>query len=182
MRNTIKLDVIYNLGGGVNPKTNKSLYIGPTRLKKILEYTTFSANFNAISGLPYTATINPVQLGSNDRAQIKGNPFGSRLPYTYNLNLRIGKSIPLVTRNGKRSLLNIYVLVSNALNTKNQVSVYPYTGAANDDGYLSSPTGQQQIASSLNAEAYEAVYRAALQNPGFFRAPRMMQLGLRLNI
>jgi len=182
VRNTIKLDLIYSFGGGTDPRTNKDMYVGPVQLKKVLEYTTFSANFNAISGLPYSAVLNPVRLGSNDRSQLKGNPFGSRLPYNYNLNLRVAKSIPLENKNGKRSLLNIYLLVSNVLNAKNQVAVYPYTGVANDDGYLSSPTGQQQIASALNAEAYEAVYRASLQNPGFFRAPRMMQLGLRLNI
>lgn len=181
VRNTFKVDMIYNFGGGLDPRTQKSLYIGPEALEKYLKYTTLSANFNAISGLPYTPTITPVQLGSTDRAQIKGNPFGSRLPYNYNLNLRVNKGFEISKKNGNASLLNVYILVSNVLNAKNPTSVYPFTGQATDDGFLSSPRGQQQITSAVNVEAYEAVYRAALQNPGFFRSPRMAQLGIRLS-
>ena len=59
------------------------------------------------------------------------------------------------------------------------MGVWPYTGQADDDGYLSSPRGQQALASQLDAQSYTALYRVITNNPGFYRGPRFAQLGVR---
>jgi hypothetical protein len=75
--------------------------------------------------------------------------------------------------------MNGITFVDNLFNTKKPTTVYPYPGQAMDDGFLSSPKGHPQGASAINAEVYEALYNAVLQNPGVFMDPRMVQLQIR---
>lgn len=180
IRHSVKANINYNFGGGVNQRTGKSNYYGPKHLKKWLEYGSAAVIFTSLSGLPYTAKLQPEQIGSTDRAQIKGNPFGSRLPWTYNMNVQISKGFPLKYAKGqKRGVLSTFLLVSNVLNTRNVVGVWPYTGQPNDDGFLSSPRGQQAAESQINAESYRSLYRVITDNPGFYRGPRYARIGVR---
>jgi hypothetical protein len=39
----------------------------------------------------------------------------------------------------KKLYFSVYLWIQNLLNTKNIISVYRYTGNANDDGYLDAP-------------------------------------------
>ena len=180
IRHSVKANINYNFGGGIDQRTGKSNYNGPKHLKKYLEYGSAAVIFTSLSGLPYTARIQPDQIGSTDASQIKGNPFGSRLPWTYNMNIQISKGFPVKYAKGqKQGTLFTFLLVSNVLNTRNVVGVWPFTGQPDDDGFLSSPRGQQAAESQINAESYRTLYRVITDNPGFYRGPRYAQLGVR---
>ena len=180
IRHSVKANVSYNFGGGLDSRTGKSNYYGPKNLEKYLEYSSAAVIFTSLSGLPYTAKVQPEQIGSTDRAQIKGNPFGSRLPWTYNMNVQLNKGFPISYAKGqKQGILNVFLIVSNVLNTRNVVSVWPFTGQPDDDGFLSSPRGQQAAESQINAESFRTLYSVINENPNFLRAPRYAQLGVR---
>ncbi|MCC6818804.1 MAG: hypothetical protein IT245_07935, partial [Bacteroidia bacterium] len=170
-------------GKGVGAKQKeKRKYLGPIIGKtKIFSNTNFNLVFTAISGLPYTATSQPVQLGSVDRSPIKGSPWGSRLPWQLNTNLNVQKDIPLSWQNSKgerkAAFLQAYFYVTNLFNTRIVYSVNPYTGATDDDGFLNSPKGQQALQNQLSAEAYSFYYKAAVNSPFNYQTPRMMYLG-----
>ncbi len=170
---------------GVGKAKDKRKYRGPIIGKtKIFSNTNFNFVFSATSGLPYTATSQPVQLGSVDRAPIKGTPFGSRLPWQLNTNMNIQKDIPLDWKNkdGKSlgAYLQVYAYVTNLFNTRIVYSVNPYTGATEDDGFLNSPKGQQALQNQLSAEAYSFYYRTAVNSPFNYQTPRLIFLGAKL--
>lgn len=186
------LDIRHQLKGIFNweflddNKAKKTVYYGPVIGKtKILKNTNFNVTYSATSGLPYTATSAPVQLGSADRATIKGTPYGSRLPWQFNTNLNISKDIMLnwndkTTGKSKGAYLQVYYLITNLLNTKNVFGVYQYTGTASDDGFLNSAKGQQYLSTTLSSEAYNYYYRTAVNSPGNYQAPRFMRIGAKL--
>jgi hypothetical protein len=173
-------------GKGLTAKEKtKRKYLGPIIGKtQILSNTNFNLAFTAVSGLPYTATSQPVQLGSVDRAPIKGTPFGSRLPWQLNTNLNIQKDIALDWKNkdgkSKNAYLQVYYYVTNLFNTRIVYAVNPYTGATDDDGFLNSPKGQQALNTQLSAEAYSYYYKTAVNSPFNYQTPRMMFLGAKM--
>ena len=130
------------------------------------------------SGLPFTALATPVpeaqNLGAASRSQISGNPFGSRMPWVYNLDLSISKSLMI-----KRLPLIVQLNALNVLNLQQIQNIYAATASATDDGYLSSPVGQQEIAREQNAQSFVEFYNLKLNNPNHFGAPRMISLTLR---
>ena len=136
---------------------------------------------NAASGRPYTANIRPARFGSQGAA---GAINGSRLPWRFNVDMRIDKSFNLAAA-GKRDLsLNVYLRVSNLLDRRNVVGVYRYTGSPTDDGYLASAEGQtivQSIADQgRSLQAYLDSYSWALLNPGNYTQPRRIYIGAAL--
>lgn len=167
-----------------NKQKEARKYLGPRiKDKMILKNTNFNLAFTAVSGLPYTATSQPVQLGSVDRAPIKGSPWGSRLPWQLNTNLNIQKDLPVnwKTKKGaeKEAFLQVYLYVTNLFNSRIVYSVNPYTGDPADDGFLNSPKGQQALQNQLSAEAYRFYYNTAVNSPFNYQTPRMMYLGAR---
>lgn len=173
-------------GKGITKKEKeKRAYKGPIIGKtQIFSNTNFNIVFSATSGLPYTATSQPVQLGSVDRAPIKGTPFGSRLPWQLNTNLNVQKDIPLKWNNkegkSRGAYLQVYTYVTNLFNTRIVYSVNPYTGDAEDDGFLNSPKGQQALQNQLSADAYSFFYRTAVNSPFNYQTPRQIFLGARV--
>lgn len=170
-------------GKGVGKLKSERRYRGPVIGKtKLLSNTNFNISYSATSGAPYTATSQPVQLGSADRASIKGSPLGSRLPWQFTTNLNITKDIVfkrISNKTGKERQYNVqvYYFVTNLFNTQNVNRVWSYTGSVKDDGFLNSPKGQQALQSQLSAEAYNFYYRTAVNDPGRYQAPRFMRLG-----
>ena len=80
--------------------------------------------------------------------------------------------------------VNLYLTVQNVLNTQNIASVYRYTGSATDDGFLSSPQGQQTVSALTDLterQAFVDQYTVKLNNPGNYGAPRIIRLGARFN-
>lgn len=182
-RHTIKGSAVYRFGSLRKDPTGRTpLYKGPYIGKTaIFENMFVSANFQSISGQPYTSlqrAISAAQAANGvvQRSQTKGNPFGSRMPWTHNIDMRVQKSFQL-----REKSVGVYVMVNNLLNNLLVQNVYGYTGEASDDGYLNSPHGQQQAQSQIDAQTFAMLYKIRMDNPGNFGAPRMFHLGANLN-
>jgi len=107
---------------------------------------------------------------------------GSRLPWSFSLDLRADKSFLVGGANSKFPMqLNIYFRVQNVLNQKSVFGVYPVSGSPEDDGYLTSTDGKSALNTVLNSgrdvNAYLASYQWAELNPGFYSLPRRIFLG-----
>lgn len=154
-------------------------YNGP-RIGGLDILSNFGVNLQigAVSGRPYTQRIRPVRFGGTGTL---GSLNGSRLPWRFNIDMRVDKSFAL-SKSAKNPLnLNVYFRVSNLLNRKNVIGVYSVTGSPTDDGYLASPEGQSVLSGvplqGYDTQAYLASYSWALLNPDFFGLPRRMYMG-----
>ncbi|MCO6480407.1 MAG: TonB-dependent receptor [Phaeodactylibacter sp.] len=128
----------------------------------------------AVSGRPYTAALQALPL---DGAGTIGSLNGARKPWNFTLNLRVDKNFNLSNQLG----LNVYVRVSNLLDRRNVINVYSATGSPEDDGFLRTADGQDQINSVLNSqrplESFLASYQWRILNPNFFSLPRRIYVG-----
>ena len=71
--------------------------------------------------------------------------------------------------------VSAYILVLNALNTENVVSVYPGTGAAGEDGWLETSEGEVWLKGNPIGESF---YEDRLRNPSRWQNPRMIRVGV----
>ena len=181
-RHTFVLNYDYRFG-------SKKDYKGPTYKNKkdkvvnILENVGLNLTFNLGSGTPYTrwSTAVPTQ-GGNARSSILGQINGSSKPWTFRTNLRLEKNIPLEWNkdnpdNKKSANLNVYLQVLNLFNTRNVLGVYNYTGAPDDDGYLSSTQAQAALALANSARAFSDMYSIRVNNPYNYGLPRQIRIG-----
>ncbi|MBR9860989.1 TonB-dependent receptor [bacterium] len=164
-------------------------YTGPVWFgKKVFENT--GANFivTAKSGEPFTAYANAVpsaSSGTATRQLLEGNPYGSRKPWQFKIDARFDKSFRFEKRTVKDQYRSTYtemivfLWVENLLNTRIVRQVYGYTGLPNDDGWLSSPQGQQQIQNELNSQSYIDLYNAKVDYPYYYDTPRWIKLGVK---
>ena len=81
-------------------------------------------------------------------------------------------------KNSKNAYLLVYLDITNVFNFKNIISVYTYTGNADDDGYLSATEYQQQINSQIYVPSYINYYNMMVQNPYNYSTPARVSLGL----
>lgn len=180
-RHTFKSGVSFRFGGDSTVR-NRLKYKGPQIGKyKLCKDVVLSASMQSISGTPYTAVqraISEAQAANGvvQRSQTKGNPFGSRMPWTHNVDLNIQRDF-----NWAGKTVSIYMLVNNILNTKLIANVYSYTGQPDDDGYLNSPHGIQATQNQIDAETFAMLYKLRMDNPGNFGTPRMVNIGAKLN-
>jgi hypothetical protein len=184
IRHNLKVSATWEWGGG-RDLNKKNLYKGPVVFgKEIFKFTSFNVIGNTYSGGPYTPTNRPVQIGAVDRAQIKGVPFGARLPWQYNFDINISKAFQLNRGDAKNPLrFTAFLWVNNVLNTWNVLGVFPYTGQPNDDGFLTSPQGQLLIKTQIDAQSYTDLYRLLLNSQtGNWNAPRTIRLGVRFSL
>lgn len=167
-RHRIVANVDYRYGSGRN-------YSGPRIGDKEL-LANFGVNLQGIlvSGRPYTAQVTPLELGG---ATTAGSINGSRKPWNLTLNLRVDKAIQLK----EGWAVNIYARVSNLLDRKNVINVYPASGSPTDDGFLVSSNGLDKLENISNSdrevEAYLASFQWSLLNPDFFSLPRRIYVG-----
>ncbi len=147
----------------------------------ILANTGLNFQVSAISGRPYTraSTINTPFNSSG----FTGDINGARLPWNYNIDMRLDRNFNIkLNENSDRGLnFNVYLRVSNLLNTRNVVSVYRVTGSPDNDGYLATQFGQDAInaveTSGKDVQSFLAAYEWALLNPGFYSLPRRIRVG-----
>lgn len=167
----MNLDYRYGSGGAYN---------GPTwGGKRWFENAGVNVVLNANSGTPYTRRS--IAYGLTDAATpITGNINGSRLPWSFRIDATANKIWNF--EKGALGSLELYLQVLNALNTQNVLGVYAFTGSPNDDGYLSSPQGQNAIQFQTNAQSYADLYNISLANPGLYSLPRRLRLGLRFGL
>jgi hypothetical protein len=144
----------------------------------------FNANLilRARSGEPYTTYTNVI--GNN----IQGGLNGTRLPWHYGIDLRMDKTFMLKTGKNKTGIegqqemsryrITIFAYVNNIFNIREILSVYPYTSRPDDDGYITSPTGQQFLNSQQGPmqSAFD-MYSLYVNDPSNLAAPRRIQVG-----
>ena len=115
------------------------------------------------SGLPYT------------QVDAKGNRLGERnegrLPAHYSVDMRFNKDFGM--RGGKR--VSLFVEVDNLFDRRNVVSLYEFTGLADNDGF--SPQGGLAV-SQQELDRYDRLYDKDPQN---YAPPRTIRTGLELN-
>jgi len=185
-RHSIVCNVDYRFGSGSN-------YNGPIFTtkggKEVKWLDNVGANMviRAGSGTPYTrqSNITPeAQFGVQKRQVLDGSVNGSRLPWQVRMDLRIDKNVDLSWGSGdnkKMANLNIYLQVLNVLNTKNVLSVYRYTGNADDDGYLYAAETQNSIAGQNSEQSFRDLYTIKINNPSNYSIPRRIRLGVMLD-
>jgi len=184
IRHNIKLMGTWAYGGGIDPRTKKNMYLGPKiNGKEIFKYASFNIISNSYSGTPYTPTVRPVQVGAVDRAQIKGVPFGARLPWQQTFDINITKGVRFNRAdNGKPLIMSVFFWIQNVLNARNVNSVYPFTGEAMNDGFINSPQGQLLAQNQIDAQSYIDLYKIMLASQtGMLGAPRTVRVGVRIN-
>ena len=172
-RHQVVMNMDYRYGGG-------AAYNGPVWFgKRVLENAGLNVVLNANSGTPYTRRS--LAFGLTDGVTpITGNINGSRLPWSFRIDATANKMWNF--NEGPFSNFEIYVQLLNVLNTQNTLGVYSYTGSPSDDGYLSSPQGQNAIQFQTNAQSFADLYNISLANPSLFSLPRRIRLGLRVGL
>ncbi len=147
---------------------------------------------NARSGRPYSKITRAIAVnGSSSGIPIEDGINGSRRPWTTNVDLRINKSLSLgkIFKNrpngrgglGKRLNADIFVYAENLLNTRNVIGVYSFTGRGDDDGFLNSAQGRQQVQSFIYPQSYTDMYNNRLNAPFNFNNPRRIYVGFQMN-
>jgi hypothetical protein len=94
------------------------------------------------------------------------------------VDARIDKSISF----SKNFNLNVFLRVQNLLDKQNIADVYNASASAEDDGFLSSTNGKQQLDNirttrPADLEAYQQSYLMRMINPDFYFFPRRIFLG-----
>ena len=172
-RHQVVMNMDYRYGGG--PAYNGPVWFG----KRVLENAGLNLVVNANSGTPYTRRV--LAYGLTDaQTPMTGNINGSRLPWSFRVDATANKVWNF--NEGPLSNFEIYVQMLNVLNTQNVLGVYAYTGSPSDDGYLSSPQGQNAIQFQASAQSFADLYNISLANPGLFSLPRRIRLGLRIGL
>lgn len=163
-------------------------YSGPLwNGKQLFANTGVNLLATAGSGTPYTRQMTEaktVLVEGGGRTSLDGSINGSRLPWTYRLDMRINKQFDLQwgdPENQKQTSVNVYLLVQNLLNTKNVIKVYRYTGNADDDGYLTSAAGKDAIEKETDPNSFVDLYSLKLNNPAHYNRPRTVRLGVTID-
>jgi len=179
-RHNIAITVDYRFGG----KANGTPYDGPKLFgADILE--NFGVNFvvNAGSGSPYSKENRP------QNGVLVGSLNGARKPWRTTINMKLDRDIKLTMKEAdsdagtkeKLAFLNIYLEVSNLLNTKNVLNVYGYTGNPDDNGYLTYSDYQDAISTQNDEEAYRNYYSMYINSPYNYSLPRTIRLGVQFS-
>jgi outer membrane receptor protein involved in Fe transport len=105
----------------------------------------------------------------------------STTPWTYRLDMKIDKSFTFGPVD-----FNVYLWITNVLNTQNVVQVFNTSGDAYDDGWLATNEGATRSDAYAQygeqyRELHDKIYRAMTYDPTFFDPPRQIRLGLRLD-
>jgi outer membrane receptor protein involved in Fe transport len=129
----------------------------------------------SVSGRPFTKNRQPTQFGAS---QIEGQINGTSLPWQFSVDARIDKTVKIA----KDLQVNIFVRVQNLLDRQNVANVYKASGQPDDDGFLLSTNGQQQLDNvkttrPTDLDAYRQSYLMRLINPDFYFFPRRIFIG-----
>lgn len=174
-RHRLTLSGDYRYGSG---KT----YTGPRIMgKNILQEAGLNVQVITASGRPYSPGTTIVRY---DGSGYKGAINGARLPWNFNIDMKADKNISLTKADAKHPLsINVYFRIQNLLNTKNVIGVYRGSGGAEDDGYLATANGYNEIKSVRTIYGENAVkyftdsYNWRLLNPNNFTQPRRIFVG-----
>jgi hypothetical protein len=157
--------------------------IGKTKLLENVGLNLFS---NVYSGSPYSSQTFITDEGiGNLNAGLNGTLNGSRLPWSYRLDLQLDKTINLEFKKKddkkKIAFLNIYVRATNLFNQFNVLNVYRATGNWDDDGFLQAASTQSSIQNQIDEQSFRDYYSMKIQNPFNISSPRTVRLGIKLD-
>jgi outer membrane receptor protein involved in Fe transport len=184
-RHSFNIFLDYHFSGGTeyNGPVSKRTDSGKPPIQW-LSYFGFTVTVNGGSGTPYTTSRNVVGINQAGTNLVKGTYFGSRGPWQFRTDMTIDKDFHFTMGDGenkREGFVNVYFRINNVLNQQNIMGVYPYTGNADDDGYLTAPESQKQISDALSEQAYRDLYAVAVNNPGNYSNPRTVRLGVIFN-
>ena len=145
--------------------------------KNIFENLGVNIIASSVSGTPYTSKQVADKFGGSGTV---GQINGARLPWKTTFDLKIDKNFHL--GKGVKPLdFNVFLRVQNVLNTRNVRGVFSASGAADNDGYLQSEVGQQEIENlgrtGRDVQSFLDAYHWALLNPGNYSLPRRIFVG-----
>jgi hypothetical protein len=170
----------YRYGEGAN-------YNGPViKGFNLLENTGLNIVSNIYSGSPYSSQtfITDAAIGTLTAGQ-NGTINGSRLPWSYRLDLQLDRTFNLEFGKDddkkKTTFLNVYLRVTNMLNQQNLLSVYRATGNWDDDGYLAAAANQASIQNQLDEQSFRDYYTMKIQNTFNISSPRTIRLGVKFD-
>lgn len=153
----------------------------------VLENTGLNILSNIYSGSPYSRQtfITGEGLFSPLNSGTDGTRNGSRLPWSYRLDLQLDRTINLEVgkdENKKKVLFfNVYLRVTNILNQQNVLDVYRATGNWDDDGYLAAANSQTSIQNQIDEQSFRDYYTMKVQNNFNISAPRTIRLGVKFD-
>jgi hypothetical protein len=179
-RHAIALTMDYRYGEGAD-------YNGPMiKNFALLQNTGINLVSNIYSGSPYSSQTFITDEGiGNLAAGLNGTLNGSRLPWSYRLDIQIDRTINLEfgKEEGKKkaTFLNVYLRVTNLLNQFNILNVYRATGNWDDDGYLAAAANQTSIQNQLDEQSFRDYYLMKIQNPYNISVPRTIRLGVKFD-
>ncbi len=178
-RHRIILTTDYRFAGG-------SDYNGPMINDfQVLANTGFNFIANLGSGTPYTPQQFATPITGELSPSTEGSINGARLPWQFNLDFQADRNFDLYfgeEKNGKPTAsLNVYLWVTNLLNTRNVLAVHRFTGIPEDDGYLAAAQAQQFINQQNDPASFRNYYSMFVNDPNRLGAPRQIRLGLRLD-
>ncbi len=138
----------------------------------------------AVSGRPYTRFSTPQSINNGEGSGYIGAINGARLPWIFDVDLRIDKSFSFKlgkAENARALNCTAYLRVENLLDTRNIIGVFPVTASADDDGYIVSSFGRDNIEQVENIGAdvtnFLSSYQARLLDPGNYTLPRRIYIG-----
>ena len=152
----------------------------------IFENTGLNIFTNIYSGSPYSAQTFITDEGiGNLNAGISGTLNGSRLPWSYRMDLQLDRTINIEMggKNDKKKVtfLNIYIRATNLLNQFNKLGVYRATGNWDDDGYLAAAASQTSIQNQTDEQSFRDYYTMKVQNAFNISSPRTIRLGIKFD-
>ncbi|MGB2957580.1 MAG: TonB-dependent receptor, partial [Bacteroidota bacterium] len=144
----------------------------------ILERLGLNLLFRFSSGLRWTySQITGFQAFSSTNApEAFEGRNSSEGPWTYNLDLKLDKTVTLFNSVD----LNVYLWIQNVFDRKNVTGLYTGTGEQNNDGYFQ--TSQGQTWAENNGSNAVEMYNYLQNNLNFLSQPRVVRLGVRLDI
>jgi hypothetical protein len=186
------MNIDYNFGNiRKGPKIGKD-----DNVHYLLNGVSMNLLLNARSGRPYTKRARAVAINQTaTNIPIIGKFNGSRRPWTSNMDFRINKNLTfarigrkkddqgeIIKNSGKRLSGSVFVYFENLLNTRNVVGLYSYSGEPDDDGYLASPQGQQELNTEIIFDqSYIDLYNTRINSPFNFNNPRRAYVGFSMN-
>jgi outer membrane receptor protein involved in Fe transport len=142
----------------------------------ILEMTGVNALFSFASGRPYTPLdFFDILSGNNGGPSTTGYVNSRNAPGTFRLDLKVEKSFAF-----GGFLVTPYLWIQNVLGSENITTVWRSTGDPYTTGFLNTPEGQASIQS--NGEGYRQDYESLERDPVNFGIPRLIRLGLKVNL
>jgi len=151
----------------------------------LFENTGLNIVTNIYSGSPYSSqTFITDEAIGNLNAGLNGTLNGSRLPWSYRLDLQLDRTFELEfgkEDKKKATFLNVYCRVTNLFNQFNILNVYRATGNWDDDGFLAAAANQTSIQNQLDEQSFRDYYMMKIQNPFNISVPRTIRLGVKFD-